>query len=313
MNKNLYSIIVAVYNEEEVLPEFYRRITGVCNSLDGDYELLFVNDGSRDRSFEILKKFREQNPRVKIIELSRNFGQQAAMTAGLGNASGDAVINIDADLQDPPETILKMIEKWHEGYEVVYGQRNARKGESKIRNFVVYLFNKFLKVITKYPIPENVGDFFLMDRKVVNAFLRITEQHRFMRGLVSWIGFRQSKVSFVRDPRYAGKTKNPFRTMIRVALDGITSFSVIPLRMIIILGFAIVIIALIFAVYTLIQHFKFPTETRGWASLMLAILFFGGVQLIMIGVVGEYIGRIYEEVKKRPLYIIKTKEGFKGK
>lgn len=305
-----FSIIVPVYNEEEVLQEFYRRMRAVCDSLDGDYELIFVNDGSTDRSLTILREFRAQNPNVKIMSFSRNFGHQAAITAGIDHASGDAVVIIDADLQDPPEVVPQLIEKWKEGYGVVYGQRSARKGETFFKKATAAMFYRILKWMTKYPIPENVGDFRLMDRKVVAALRSMREYHRFIRGLVPWVGFKQSGVAFVRDARYAGETKYPFRKMLKFAIDGITSFSIVPLRMTMYLGFFVVVATLIFAVWALVAQFVFHATIQGWASLMVTILFLGGVQLLMIGVLGEYIGRIYEEVKKRPLYIIESKEGW---
>lgn len=306
----LYSIIVPVYNEEETLLEFYRRIRAVCDSLDADYEIVFINDGSEDYSLEILRGFQKENSRIKILSFSRNFGHQAAIIAGIDHVSGDAVLIIDADLQDPPEVFPQLIEKWEEGYSVVYGQRSARKEETVFKKATAAVFYKILKWMTKYPIPENVGDFRLIDKKVVMALRTIREQHRFMRGLVSWVGFTQGKVAFVRDPRYAGETKYPFKKMLKFAIDGITSFSVIPLRATIYLGFFIVVITIVFSIWALVARFIFHTTIPGWTSLMVAISFFGGVQLLMIGVLGEYIGRIYEEVKKRPLYIIESKEGF---
>lgn len=306
----LYSIIAPLYNEEEILPEFYRRMKAICDSFDGDYELIFVNDGSNDRSSEILLKIRSQNQKIKIINFSRNFGHQMAITAGIDHASGDAVIIIDADLQDPPEIIPLLIGKWKKGYEIVYGQRVAREGETVFKKGTAAIFYKILKIMTSYPIPENVSDFRLMDKKVVTVLRKVREQHRFMRGLVSWVGFKQGGVAFVRDPRYAGETKYPFRKMLKFALDGITSFSIVPLRMTIYLGFFIVVTTVIFAIWAFIMQFVFHATIQGWASLMIAILFLGGIQLLMSGVLGEYIGRIYEEVKKRPLYIIENKEGF---
>ncbi|MEK7623166.1 MAG: glycosyltransferase family 2 protein [Patescibacteria group bacterium] len=305
-----YSIIIPIYNEEAVLPKLYERLRSVCDSLAGEGELIFVDDGSRDQSLSIIEKFRSQDPRVKILSFSRNFGHQMAITAGLDAASGEAVVIIDADLQDPPELIPELIKKWREGYKVVYAERSARRGDGIFKRASARLFYRLLKWLTKYPIPENVGDFRLLDKQVVTELRQLREQHRFMRGLTSWVGFRQGKVAFVRDPRYAGETKYPFRKMLRFAFDGITSFSIVPLRLAVSLGFFIVIICVGLALWALGARFIFHVTIQGWTSLMLAVVFMGGVQLMMLGVVGEYVGRIYEEVKGRPLYIIERKEGF---
>lgn len=303
------SIIIPVYNEEETLTELYKRLIPVCNGVSKKYEVIFINDGSSDGSLRILRSFRKKNRNVKIINFSRNFGHQAAITAGIDYANGDAAIIMDADLQDPPELIPKFIEKWQEGYAVVYGQRIGRKGEGLFKKFTAKFFYKLLKAFTRYPIPENVGDFRLMDKKVILALRELREYHRFVRGLVSWIGFRQGAVAFIRDPRFAGKTKYPFKKMFSFAIDAITSFSILPLRIATFLGFGMVLVSLIFVGYTILVFFLGRT-IPGWTSLALVGLFFGGIQLFIIGIIGEYIGRIYEEVKKRPHYIIESKEGF---
>jgi len=240
-----YSIVAPVFNEEVILEELHRRVTEVMDTLDEPYELVLVNDGSQDRSLELMRKLREQDKRVKIINFSRNFGHQVAITAGLDYAQGDAVIIIDADLQDPPEVILQLIEKWKEGYEVVYAVREARKGESWFKEFTAKLFYRLIRRITDIDIPPDTGDFRLTDRKVVQALRQVRERHRFMRGLSVWTGFRQTGVRYVRAERYAGETKYPLRKMVRFALDGITSFSYLPLQIATYFGFLIATLSLV--------------------------------------------------------------------
>ncbi len=305
-----YSVIIPVFNEAAVLQTFFERLCSVSGTISGQGEFIFVNDGSSDESLALVKKFRETDKRVKIVSFSRNFGHQMAITAGLDFATGDSVVIIDADLQDPPELIPKLIEKWQEGFSVVYAERSARLGESFFKRASARIFYRVLCWLTKYPIPENVGDFRIMDKSVVETLRNIREQHRYMRGLVSWVGFQQGGVSYVRDPRYAGETKYPFKKMVKFALDGVTSFSTVPLRMAISLGFFIVMICLAVAIYALGARFIFHVTIQGWTSLILVVVFIGGVQLIVLGVLGEYIGRIYEEVKGRPLYIAEEKIGF---
>ena len=242
------------------------RTVAICLRLARGEELIFVDDGSRDQSLSIIEKFRSQDPRVKILSFSRNFGHQMAITAGLDAASGEAVVIIDADLQDPPELIPELIKKWREGYKVVYAERSARRGDGIFKRASARLFYRLLKWLTKYPIPENVGDFRLLDKQVVTELRQLREQHRFMRGLTSWVGFRQGKVAFVRDPRYAGETKYPFRKMLRFAFDGITSFSIVPLRLAVSLGFFIVIICVGLALWALGARFIFHVTIQGWTS-----------------------------------------------
>jgi dolichol-phosphate mannosyltransferase len=305
-----YSVIIPVFNEAAVLPVFFERLRAVAGTISGQGEFIFVNDGSSDESLALIKAFRETDQRVKIVSFSRNFGHQMAITAGLDSAAGDAVVIIDADLQDPPELIPKLVEKWQEGFSVVYAERSARLGESFFKRASARVFYRVLRWLTKYPIPENVGDFRIMDKSVVKTLRNIREQHRYMRGLVSWVGFRQGGVSYVRDPRYAGETKYPFKKMVKFALDGVTSFSTVPLRMAVSLGFFIVMICMAVAVYALGARFIFHVTIQGWTSLILVVVFMSGVQLIVLGVLGEYIGRIYEEVKGRPLYVAEEKIGF---
>jgi len=304
-NQIVYSIVVPVFNEKEVLNEFYKRITSVMDKLKEPYEIILVNDGSSDGSLEIMKELHSQDFRVKIISFSRNFGHQIAITAGLDYASGEAVITIDADLQDPPEVIPNLISKWKEGFDVVYGIREERYGESFFKLFTASVFYRFLRRITDINIPVDTGDFRLMSRKVVDSLKNFRERNRFVRGLVSWVGYRQIGVNYKREKRFAGCTKYPLRKMLKFAIDGISSFSFLPLRITSYVGFVVAGMGLIYAVYVIFVKL-FTTKTiQGWASLMVVILFLGGMQLIALGIIGEYIGRIGEEAKQRPLYIIK--------
>lgn len=304
INEIIYSVIVPIFNEEEVLSEAYKRLTAVMQKSDGNYEIIFVNDGSKDNSFEILKDLCQKDKRVKIIKFSRNFGHQTAITAGTDYAQGKAVIIIDADLQDPPEVIPKLIEKWKEGYEVVYGERQKRKGESFFKLFTASVFYRIIRKISQINVPANVGDFRLIDRKVADILKKIKEKNRFIRGLVSWVGFKQTGVLYERERRFAGKTKYPIRKMLKFAFDAITSFSFFPLYIATYLGFFIAFICFIYIFFIFYLVMFTDKVVPGWSSLMVAILFLGGIQLIAIGIVGEYIGRIGEEVKNRPLYII---------
>ncbi len=306
----MYSIVAPVYNEEAILLELYRRVTATMESLGEPYELILVNDGSTDRSPEIMRQLHDQDPRVKVINFSRNFGHQVAITAGIDYAQGDAVVVIDADLQDPPEVILDLIERWREGYEVVYAVRAERKGETWFKELTAKLFYRIISSITNVDIPLDTGDFRLMDRRVVEALKHMREQHRFMRGLSSWVGFKQTGVEYVRQERYAGETKYPFRKMLRFALDGITSFSYLPLQLATYFGFAIAGLSLLGIVVTIILRLSGSTAFYGQATTLVSVLFLGGIQLIFLGIIGEYLGRIYDEVKGRPLYIVADTLGF---
>lgn len=305
-----FSIVAPVYNEEVILPELYRRVTAVMEEAGEPYELILINDGSRDRSLEIMRELHEHDPRVKVINFSRNFGHQVAITAGADYARGDAVIIIDADLQDPPEVILDLIRRWREGYDVVYAVRAEREGETWFKEFTARLFYRLIASITNVDIPLDTGDFRLMDRRVVNAVKRMREQHRFMRGLSSWVGFRQTGVKYVRRQRYAGETKYPFRKMLKFAIDGITSFSYLPLQLATYFGFFIAALSLIGIILVVTLRLFGKTPLYGQASTLVAVLFLGGVQLIFLGIIGEYLGRIYDEVKGRPLYIVADALGF---
>ncbi|MGN6720464.1 MAG: glycosyltransferase family 2 protein, partial [Candidatus Binatia bacterium] len=303
-SNTLLSIVTPVFNETDVIELFYDRMRKALEVLNGvTYELIFVDDGSTDGSYEKLVSFANHDPDIKIIKFSRNFGHQIAITAGIDQAKGDAVVVIDADLQDPPEIIKEFLTKWQEGYDVVYGVRAKREGESKIKLLTAAGFYRLLRHIINLDIPIDVGDFRLMSRRVVDSFKELKERDRFVRGLVSWIGFKQTGVPYLRDRRFAGETKFPYRKMIRFALDGITSFSDVPLKMATWLGYFTSLIALLYLCSVFVQK-ALGYTVQGWATIMVGMLFLGGVQLISLGIVGEYIGRIFNEVKQRPLYVV---------
>lgn len=313
MEKKLLSIIVPMYYEELVAYECYHRIKNVVNGIESmDHEIIFVNDGSKDRTLAILKSIAKGDKCVKIIDFSRNFGHQAAVTAGLFNCNGDAIVIIDADLQDPPEIIPEMISKWEEGHQVIYGKRKIRSGESKFKLLTAKYFYRVLSYMASIEIPKDTGDFRLMDRIVVEAFKEMPEQNRFIRGMVSWIGFNQVPLEYNRDDRFAGETKYPLRKMIKFATDGIVSFSTKPLKLTAIFGIGTIGISILLIIYTIITKIMSDTS-MGWASTMCVILFFSGVQLLSLGVIGEYIARIYDESKNRPLYLVKEKINFDNK
>ena len=304
------SVIVPIFNEEEVIPELYRRMTAVLDSIGEPWELICVNDGSRDASMSMLLALRERDKRVKVIDFSRNFGQQIALTAGMDYVLGDAVVVIDADLQDPPELIGEMLGKWREGYEVVYAVRADRRGESRFKLWTASAFYRLLHRITDVEIPVNTGEFRLMDRQVVLAMRRLREKHRFMRGLSSWVGFRQIGIEYQRAERFAGDTKYPLSKMLRLTLDAITSFSYIPLRLSTYFGFFLALLSLVGIVVTMVLRLSGNNAFYGQASTLVAVLFLGGIQLIFLGVIGEYLARIYDDVKARPLYVVARAHGF---
>lgn len=305
---DLITVIVPLYNEELVIQEMYSRLTRVMETTGFDYEIVLVNDGSRDRTLSIARNLCEKDGRLKLVSFSRNFGHQIAITAGVDQASGTAVVIIDADLQDPPEVIPDMLKKWKEGYMVVYGARKQRKGESLFKLLSAAMFYRTLRKMTSVNIPIDVGDFRLMDRCVVEQIKRMPERSRFVRGMVSWVGFNQGQVLYTREERFAGETKYPFKKMLKFALDGIFSFSQVPLKLASKLGFLCSGVSLLFMFYGLIVKFFHPeTTVQGWTSIFLAIFFLGGIQLIFLGIIGEYLGRIYEETKQRPLYIVDEK------
>jgi len=303
-----YSVVVPVFNEELVIRETYTRLRKVMESLGEPYELIFVNDGSTDRSQEIITEICRQDPRVKLINFSRNFGHQIAITAGMDHASGEAVIVIDADLQDPPEVIPSMVAKWKEGYEVVYGKRIKRKGEGFFKKFTAALFYRLLQRMTNLPIPVDVGDFRLLDRKVCQVLKDIREKNRYVRGLVSWVGFKQAAVEYVRDPRFAGETKYSLKKMLKLAWDGLTSFSHLPLEISLKVGG---ILALGGMAYLLVVLLVRPAPASLWGNVLLsAMIFLTGVNLFFLGLLGIYVARIYDEARNRPLYIIASRVGF---
>jgi polyisoprenyl-phosphate glycosyltransferase len=306
-----YSFVVPVYNEQAVLPILLQRLDALMQELDGAAETIFVDDGSTDCSAIILRAKAKDDPRYRYLGLSRNFGHQIAITAGMDLAAGDAVIVMDADLQDPPEVIGQMIERWKEGYQVVYGRRLAREGESWFKRWSASVFYKLLGRLSSVDIPRDVGDFRLIDRKVVEAFRAMPEQDRFVRGMFAWLGFRQTEVGFHRLPRLAGETKYPLWKMMRLALNGVIGFSDAPLRLAIWSGFAISAFAVFYGAYVLIDWLAGDSNlVVGWASTIIIVSFLSGINMIMTGIIGLYIGRIHAEVKRRPLYILSEKIGF---
>ncbi len=309
--KPLLSIVVPLYNEELVIDELYDRLTAMIADADLRCEIVMVNDGSRDRTLEKAREICQLDDRFKLLSLSRNFGHQMAITAGMDRAIGEAVVVIDADLQDPPEVIPRMVEKWLAGNDVVYGVRTKREGEGFFKRVTAALFYRLLRPATSVDIPVDAGDFRLMDRRVVDQLLAMRERFRFVRGMVSWIGFTQCKVEYERAQRFAGETKYPLHKMIRFALDGMLSFSHVPLKLSSTLGFCASMLSFVFLVYGIVIRFFFPERAiAGWASVFVAVLFLGGVQLICIGILGEYLGRMYDEVKRRPLYISQEEINF---
>ncbi|HEY8422044.1 MAG TPA: glycosyltransferase family 2 protein [Thermoclostridium sp.] len=307
----LCSVVVPMYNEEAVVSETYRRLTEVMERTGYSYEIVFVNDGSRDNTAKLLNEICDRDKRVKLVDFSRNFGHQIAITAGMDYSSGQCVVVIDGDLQDPPELIPEMIEKWKSGFDVVYGKRISRKGETFFKKFTAAAYYRFLRSMTDVNIPVDTGDFRLIDRKVCDALKSVKERNRYVRGLISWLGFKQTAIEFEREERFAGETKYPLKKMLKLALDGITTFSYKPLKLASYIGTLISLGSFIYMIYVLFQRIFFPeTVQPGWASILAVSLFFNGITLLMLGIIGEYIGRIYDEVKERPLYIIKDTRNF---
>ncbi|RIY11539.1 glycosyltransferase [Hymenobacter rubripertinctus] len=300
------SVIIPIYNEETNIPALYERLGGVLDPmrLPGGYEFIFVNDGSRDQSLALIENLAARDERVRFITFSRNFGHQIAVTAGLDRAEGQAVVIIDADLQDPPELIPQLYQKLSEGYEVVYAKRRSRQGESAAKKLTAKLFYRILASITHISIPVDTGDFRVISRKVVEALRRMPEQNKFIRGQISWIGYRQTHLEYDRAERAGGETGYTYRKMLKLALDGITAFSDVPLKAATVSGFVVSGIAFLVMLYTLYARFISHDYEPGWASLMVSILFLGGVQLIAVGIIGEYIARLSANVRQRPLYIV---------
>jgi glycosyltransferase involved in cell wall biosynthesis len=298
------SIIIPIYNEEGSIPKLFERLNAVISQLQVEAEYIFINDGSRDRSIELIRDLAAKHREVRYIDFSKNFGHQLAVTAGLDRCKGRAAVIIDADLQDPPELIAELYKKWKQGHEVVYARRKAREGESFMKKFTARIFYRTLKRITSINIPVDTGDFRLIDRKIIEVLKQMPEQQKFLRGQISWIGFRQTYVEYDRDARHAGRTGYTYKKMMRLALDGITSFSNLPLKFATVAGFIVSGVAFIMILYALYSRFVTRDYVPGWTSLMLAVLFIGGVQLICIGIIGEYISRLSSNVRKRPLYIV---------
>lgn len=303
------SLVIPMYFEELVAEECYNRVASVLkNLINYEYEIVFVNDGSKDKTLEILEKIAENDKNVKVISFSRNFGHQAAVTAGLKETTGDAVVIIDADMQDPPELIPEMLKLWEAGNEVIYGQRKTREGESAFKLMTAKMFYKTLNLLSDVDIPQNTGDFRLVDRKVVDKMNSLPEHNKFLRGLWSWLGYKQYAFEYERKKRVAGKTKYPLKKMLKLASDGIISFSSKPIKLVGLLGMISIIISFIILIYALISYAcNLNHLSAGWTSLMCAITFFAGVQLLSLWIISEYIGKIYDETKGRPQYIIDKK------
>lgn len=300
----ILSIIIPIYNEEQIIPELHRRLTNAAKEITEDYELIFINDGSRDNSLNELKKVAQQDSKSFFINFSRNFGHQIAVTAGIDHCKGEAIAIIDGDLQDPPELIPEMYRKHKEGYEVVYARRETREGESFFKKFTAKMFYRTLRNLTSVDIPLDTGDFRLIDRRIVDVLKQMPEQNKFLRGQIAWLGFRQTAVYFNRDKRKFGKSGYPLSKMLKFAMDGITSFSDKPLEFVTRLGFIISGLSFLVILYAVFSHFFLKETITGWTSLIISSMFIGGVQLISIGIIGEYISRINKNVLQRPLYII---------
>lgn len=305
------SVVIPICNEEEILPQLYDRTVSVLKRLGESYEVIFVNDCSSDNSLELMKVFNQENPKIKALSFSRNFGHQTAVTAGLNFSVGRAVMVMDGDLQDPPEIIPKFVEKWKEGYEVVYGVRTKRK-ENFFKRGLYKIYYRLLRMLSKTDIALDSGDCCLMDRKVVNLLNRMSERNRFIRGLRSWVGFRQIGLQYERDKRLAGKAKYTFFKLLELGLNGVISFSEIPLRMSIFVGFFTSVLSVIYSLYMALNRIVHPeNQVPGWTSIVVGVTFLGGVQLMVLGFLGEYIVRIFDEVKGRPQYILNDVIGFK--
>lgn len=307
------SVVIPMYYEEEVANECYNRTKKVLNGLENyDHEIIFVNDGSKDKTLPILKEIATKDEKAKVISFSRNFGHQAAVTAGLKFVTGDCILIIDSDMQDPPELLVDMLKLWEDGNEVIYAKRKTRKGESKFKLMTAKMFYKVLNNLSDVEIPKDTGDFRLVDRKVVDVINSMPEHNKFLRGLFSWVGFNQEPIEYERQERFAGKTKYPLKKMLKLASDGIISFSTKPLKIIGGIGIASIFISFILLIYAILSYiFKWNNLASGWTSLMVAITFFAGVQLVSIWMISEYIARIYDDTKQRPEYIINEKINIK--
>lgn len=298
------SVVVPAYNEEAVLDEFHSRLSRILALLACDCEIVYVNDGSRDRTLEVMQELRDSDPRVAIVDLSRNFGKEIALTAGLDHATGDAVVVIDADLQDPPELIPQLVAKWRTGYDVVYAQRTAREAETRFKRATAYLFYRLVRKVSRVQIPADTGDYRLLSRRAVESLKRMREQHRFMKGLFAWIGYPQAAVPYRRDARFAGETKWNYWGLWNFALEGITSFTIAPLKIATYCGLAVAMLAFLYGSWLIIRTLIHGADVPGYPSLMVVVLLLGGIQLFFIGILGEYLGRIFNETKARPLYFL---------
>ncbi|MBD2600257.1 MULTISPECIES: glycosyltransferase family 2 protein [Microcystis] len=307
------SVVAPLYNEQENIDALFRRLLAVLEALNTSYEVICVNDGSRDNTLKNLVEYHQLYPQIKVVNLSRNFGKDTAMSAGIDYSQGMAVIPIDADLQDPPELIAEMIEKWHEGYDVVYASRLVRIGESWFKRFSAEGFYQVINKLSRVSIPPNTGDFRLIDRRVVESIKKMPERQRFMKGIFAWVGYKQTSILFDREPRYQGQTKWNYWKLWNFAIDGITSFSFLPLKVWTYVGLIIALVSLVYASFLILRTIIFGIDVPGYASLMVAVLFLGGIQLLTLGIIGEYIGRVYEEVKGRPLYLVRDCYGFENR
>ncbi|HUI09558.1 MAG TPA: glycosyltransferase family 2 protein [Bacteroidota bacterium] len=305
----MYSVIIPVYNEEQTIPELYARLAAAASPLDAPVEIVFVDDGSRDRSYELLASLHGRDARVKVLRLSRNFGHQIAISAGLEAAQGDAVVLMDGDLQDPPELLPAMVNRWKEGFAVVYTVKKSRR-ENPLKRFAFTSFYRILHTLSSIQIPMDAGNFSLLDRRVVDVLRAMPERNRYISGLRAWAGFPQTSVAYDRDPRFAGKPQMSLGRLVHLALDGIFSFSNVPLRLAIYIGLLTAALAFAGALYVVYAKLFTDRAILGWASTILSVLFVGGMILVTLGVIGEYISRIYEEVKKRPLYVVRDRIGF---
>jgi len=304
MANPVYSVVIPAYNEQEVINEAYKRLTTVMKGMNESYELVFINDGSTDDTAQIIAGFCENDPSVRLINFTRNFGHMAAISAGMEHARGDGIFIIDADLQDPPEIFPDMAEKWKEGYHVIYGKRIKRKGESIFKRMSASIFYRFLRRMTSVDLPRDTGEFRMIDRKVCDAVNKLPEKNRYIRGLVSWVGFKQIPVEYEREKRFAGVTKYPLKKMIAFATDAVTSFSYKPLKLATTLGFSISLFSFLYILYVFYERIFTDRAITGWASTIAAILFTQGIVLMILGLMGEYIGRIYSELQNRPIYIV---------
>jgi glycosyltransferase involved in cell wall biosynthesis len=307
-----FSIVAPIYNEQEIVPEFYRRLTAVMEGLGEPYEIILINDGSRDNSLAQMHALHRQDPHVKVINFARNFGHQISITAGMDYAAGEAVVVIDSDLQDPPEVIPELVAKWREGYEVVYAVRAKRIGETWFKKWTAHLFYRLIQRIANVDMPVDTGDFRLMDRKVLDVLRGMREVHRLMRGMAAWVGFRQTGVPYERQARFAGETKYPLKKMLRLTLDAITSFSYFPLQLATYAGFLVAALSALFIIFVIAARLSGTQAFEGQATTLIAVLFLGSLQLLSLGVLGEYLGRVTEEVKRRPLYIVANAWGLEG-